>query len=179
VAVTDTNYFDFVRSFSDPLTGRGFINHLDGGVGVFGSVLTSNHDIGVIDEQRDPREGQYNISGTFNGISVDMMLDVYLAPFSEFGFFSAFVGGTWVDGAVATSADGSYTFHSSGVGSLGGHFSAQFLVVGADTVTYRMEGTPAAPTRPFDVVVREVVGSETVAIDTLSAVLMTPASSGR
>ncbi len=180
VAVTDTNYFDFVRSFSDPLTGRGFINHLDGGVGVFGSVLTSNHDIGVIDEQRDPREGQYNISGTFNGISVDMMLDVYLAPFSEFGFFSAFVGGTWVDGAVATSADGSYTFHSSVVGgSLGGHFSAQFLVVGADTVTYRMEGTPTAPTRPFDVVVREVVGSETVAIDTLSAVLMTPASSGR
>jgi hypothetical protein len=38
VAVTDTNYYDFVRSRSDPFTGRGFINRLEGGIGVFGSV---------------------------------------------------------------------------------------------------------------------------------------------
>ncbi len=179
LAVTDTNYFDFVRSFSDPLTGRGFINHLDGGVGVFGSVLTSNHDIRVIDEQRDPREGQYSISGTFNGISVDLMFDVYLAPFSESGRLSAFVDGSWVDGPVATSADGWYTFNSPVVGSLTGQFSAEFVVVGADTVRYRMEGTPARPDRPFDVEVSAVLGVDTVAVDTLSMVSMTAAFNSR
>ena len=179
VAVTDTNYFDFVRSFSDPLTGRGFINHLDGGVGVFGSVLTNDYDVRVVDDQPDPREGEYNITGTFNGTPVDMVLDVYLAPFSESGRFSAFVDGTWVDGPVATSADGWYTFNSRVAGSLTGQFSAEFLVVGADTVTYRMEGIPSRPDSPFDVEVQAVVGFETVAIDTLSAVLTTPASSSR
>ena len=48
VAVTDTNYYDFVRSRSDPFTGRGFINHLEGGVGVFGSVATYTYYLRVV-----------------------------------------------------------------------------------------------------------------------------------
>src|SRR6185436_10377173 len=38
VALGDSNYFDYVRSLSDPITGRGYLNYLRGGVGVFGSV---------------------------------------------------------------------------------------------------------------------------------------------
>lgn len=48
VAVSDTNYFDFVRSRSDPFTGRGFINHLDGGIGVFGSVAAYTYYLRVV-----------------------------------------------------------------------------------------------------------------------------------
>jgi len=48
VAVTDTNYYDFVRSRSDPFTGRGFLNHLEGGVGVFGSVATYTYYLRVV-----------------------------------------------------------------------------------------------------------------------------------
>lgn len=48
VAVTDSNYYDFVRSRSDPFTGRGFINHLDGGIGVFGSVEAYTYYIRVV-----------------------------------------------------------------------------------------------------------------------------------
>jgi Domain of unknown function (DUF4249) len=48
VAVTDTNYYDFVRSRSDPFTGRGFLNHLDGGIGVFGSVEAYTYYIRVV-----------------------------------------------------------------------------------------------------------------------------------
>lgn len=48
VAVTDTNYYDFVRSRSDPFTGRGFINHLEGGIGVFGSVEAYTYYLRVV-----------------------------------------------------------------------------------------------------------------------------------
>jgi hypothetical protein len=47
VAVTDSNYYDFVRSRSDPFTGRGFINRLEGGIGVFGSVEVYYYDLMV------------------------------------------------------------------------------------------------------------------------------------
>jgi hypothetical protein len=46
--VTDTNYYDFVRSRSDPFTGRGFLNHLEGGIGVFGSVEAHTYYLRVI-----------------------------------------------------------------------------------------------------------------------------------
>jgi hypothetical protein len=48
VAVTDSNYYDFVRSRSDPFTGRGFLNHLEGGIGVFGSVAAYTYYIRVV-----------------------------------------------------------------------------------------------------------------------------------
>jgi hypothetical protein len=48
VAVTDTNYYDFVRSRSDPFTGRGFLNHLEGGIGVFGSVEARTYYLRVV-----------------------------------------------------------------------------------------------------------------------------------
>jgi Domain of unknown function (DUF4249) len=48
VAVADSNYFDFVRSGSDPITGRGFLNHLDGGIGVFGSVAPYRYTLHVV-----------------------------------------------------------------------------------------------------------------------------------
>jgi hypothetical protein len=49
VAVTDSNYYDYVRSRSDPFTGRGFINRLQGGIGVFGSVEVHRFLIRVVE----------------------------------------------------------------------------------------------------------------------------------
>lgn len=48
IAVTDSNYYDFVRSRSDPFTGRGFLNRLEGGIGVFGSVATWRYGLRVV-----------------------------------------------------------------------------------------------------------------------------------
>jgi hypothetical protein len=60
VLAVDTNYFDYYRSANDPFTGTGIINHLDGGRGVFGSVVairTSRLDVvAPIDE---PGEGEW------------------------------------------------------------------------------------------------------------------------
>jgi hypothetical protein len=38
VAAVDTNLYDYYRSRSDPFSGVGLINHVQGGLGVFGSI---------------------------------------------------------------------------------------------------------------------------------------------
>ena len=38
VAAVDTNLYDYYRSRSDPFSGIGLINHVQGGLGVFGSI---------------------------------------------------------------------------------------------------------------------------------------------
>ena len=40
VIAVDANYFDYSHRTSDLFTGRGLVMHLDGGIGVFGSVVT-------------------------------------------------------------------------------------------------------------------------------------------
>ena len=39
VSAVDANYYDYYRRTSDFFSGRGIINHLDGAVGVFGSIV--------------------------------------------------------------------------------------------------------------------------------------------
>jgi uncharacterized protein DUF4249 len=114
-AALDTNYFDFVRSGTNPLTGRGFLNHLSGAIGVFGSVSPFTYELRVTAPQRDPREGVYRISGGLAGVAVDVTWDVYRDIQKSQGQdegqgdgFSAFVDGAWVDGPVRTSANGSF-----------------------------------------------------------------------
>ena len=40
VIAVDENYFDYYRRTSDFFTGAGIVMHLNGGIGVFGSVVT-------------------------------------------------------------------------------------------------------------------------------------------
>jgi hypothetical protein len=59
----DTNYFDYYRSRNDPFTGSGIINRLDGGIGLFGAVVTL--DIRMLDVTQQPKdpviEGEYEL----------------------------------------------------------------------------------------------------------------------
>jgi hypothetical protein len=60
-AAVDTNYFDYYRSFNNPFTGSGIINHIDGGVGVFGSIVpldTRRLDV-TADFDEPPIEGHF------------------------------------------------------------------------------------------------------------------------
>lgn len=107
VAAMDTNYFDFARSATNPLTGTGFINHLGGAVGVFGSVAPSTWVLKVVAPQRDPREGVYHLTGTVAGGAVDATWDVYGDPIDTTSF-RAFVDGQWAGGAVHTDANGDF-----------------------------------------------------------------------
>jgi hypothetical protein len=159
VGVADTNYYDFARSFSNPLTGRGFINHIEGGIGVFGSVFISERSLRVIESQEDQREGLYRISGTFDSVAVDALLNVYLEPHRINGEFSAFVDGVWVEGPVSTSADGRYEY-ATGAGR--GYFEAFFSTVSASgRVSYTtISGSTGRLADSFDVTVTQTVQIE-------------------
>ena len=95
VAVTDSNYYDFVRSENNEITGRGFINRLQGGIGVFGSLVAAPFVVRTVAEQDDAVEGTYQFTGTVEGVAVDIELSAYLAPTAEGVEMSGFLRGTW------------------------------------------------------------------------------------
>ncbi len=131
VAFTDQNYFDFIRSFNGDLTGRGFINKLDGGLGVFGSLVAETNPLRVIAERDDPREGTYRMEGTVEGVAVDVEWDLYLArSIPDSTDFSAFVTGTWVAGPIDVSVDGYVT---------GDTLRAVIEYVGVDPITGELQ----------------------------------------
>jgi hypothetical protein len=110
VALTDSNYFDFARSENNPFTGRGFINRLSGGIGIFGSLVASTTFLRAVGQVEDPREGMYRLQGVFNDeVTVDLLWELYLARPVDSTEFSAFVEGPWMWGDVDTSADGFFS----------------------------------------------------------------------
>lgn len=61
VAAVDRNYYDYYRPTSDTTTGRGVINHLEGGIGLFGSiVLIRSYQLRIVKEQVGRLEGRWN-----------------------------------------------------------------------------------------------------------------------
>ncbi len=108
VGAADSNYYDFVRSSNSDFSGRGFINHLVGGIGVFGSLVAAAQEVLVLADQEDAREGVYRLRGTVFSAEVDIEIDLYLAPPTPMSEFSALVTGTWVDDGVEPSMDGTF-----------------------------------------------------------------------
>ena len=107
IGVADSRYFDFVRSGNIPPSGRGFINRLEGGIGVFGSMVAATSGVRVVGTIDDDREGSYHLSGVLRGIPVDVDLEMYVARAgADSSDLSSFVEGAWVDGAIDESADG-------------------------------------------------------------------------
>lgn len=164
VALTDTSYYDFLRSRSDPFTGRGFINHLTGGIGVFGSVETVSYLLRVVAPVDDPREGVYRLTGVVDTVNVDVTLELYLDEV-ERDQFSAFVRGAWLGGAANLSGDGSF--------DPTGELRFYFNVSAPDTLTggsYVLRGTPKSGGTPFPLELRGFIpGQRDALVDTLTA----------
>ncbi|KPJ92321.1 MAG: hypothetical protein AMS18_07645, partial [Gemmatimonas sp. SG8_17] len=133
VALTDSNYFDFARSENNEYTGRGFINRLSGGIGIFGSLVSTTTRLRAVGEMNDPREGLYRLQGVFDEemfvgeepVSVDLMWELYIARTSDTTEFSAFVEGRWMWGEIESSADGLFQ-------------SNEFTAIISDTVGTRV-----------------------------------------
>ncbi len=108
VAFGDQNYFDFVRSSNGEISGTGFLNHLDGGVGVFGNLVASTAILRVVAEADDPREGLFRMQGTIRGADVDLLWEPYLSVTgNDTTYFSAFIEGQWfLPGVLDESAHG-------------------------------------------------------------------------
>ncbi|UCD23911.1 MAG: hypothetical protein JSW51_12900 [Gemmatimonadota bacterium] len=107
LALMDDRYFDFARSGNVPISGRGFVNNLTGGMGVFGGMVAESNELKVVGEVDDSREGSYNMRGTVDGRAVDIDVELYVvATDQDTTATSAFVSGQWFYGDIDTSADG-------------------------------------------------------------------------
>jgi hypothetical protein len=167
VAVTDTNYYDFARSFSDPLTGRGFLNHLEGGLGVFGAVDAHTRTLRVVADVDQPREGLYRLQGELDSLAVDVTLELYLDEVDA-GVFAAFIEGTWYGEEIAHSIDGIFA-DAEGEPD---RFEAGFEVPTSFDVSPRwaLRGRRAPFGHEFQVEVIGYVGRPEAVIGTLDAV---------
>jgi hypothetical protein len=73
-SAVDTNYFDYFRSVNNPFTGTGIINHVDGGIGLFGATYPLDTlAVDVIADFDEPIEGRY-----VGGASGSDVLELYL-----------------------------------------------------------------------------------------------------
>ena len=158
VAMADTNYFDYARTFSDPITGRGFLNHLTGGLGVFGSIETAQYMLRVVGSVNDPKEGVYRITGVSGTTNLDITIETYLDDFTG-NEFSAFVKGAWVNGAVDVSGDGSFGYQPGFTANSPDAFQFAFEVVRPTNPTFRrylLRGVRSATGSSFAV---DVIGT--------------------
>ena len=65
VSAVDSNYYDWYRSHNNRLTGTGVVNRVDGGIGVFGSLVRLRfQEFSVIAPQTDPATGFFRVTGT-------------------------------------------------------------------------------------------------------------------
>lgn len=100
VAWADKNFFDQLRSENSEITGRGFINSIEGGYGFLGSMVAAETTLRVTGVADDPLEGAYNMTGTIDGTPVDVDWELYYGEVLPDGRreLSALVEGDWVHG---------------------------------------------------------------------------------
>jgi len=77
VAAIDSTLFDFTRSGNEPFTGAGFINTIEGALGVFGGVAPVNREWRVVADVDHPWEGRYLLE-LVDGDTVTQRADVRL-----------------------------------------------------------------------------------------------------
>jgi hypothetical protein len=63
VAAVDSNFYDYYRTNNDPFTGAGIISRLQGGLGVFGSLVPlTGGTLSVTADQTEPIEGRFRLT---------------------------------------------------------------------------------------------------------------------
>ena len=65
VSAVDSNYYDWYRSHNDVLSGIGLVNRVQGGLGVFGSLVRLRYqNLSVVTQQTEAIAGHYVFVGT-------------------------------------------------------------------------------------------------------------------
>ena len=63
IAAVDSNFYDYYRTNNDPFTGAGIISRVNGGLGLFGSLVNvSTGTITVTADQTEPIEGRFRFA---------------------------------------------------------------------------------------------------------------------
>jgi hypothetical protein len=108
VSAVDSNVYDYYRSGNDPFSGAGLISRIEGGLGLFGSlVVVDRRNLDVTqDPTGDPIEGSYtlrsvgNISNAKPDVPPEMKL--YLESEGATDDRPDRISGSWTEGSIVT-----------------------------------------------------------------------------
>ena len=78
VATLDENYFDHLRTGNDEFTAGGYLNRLEGGIGLFGSVAPVNRTLVVRAAVDHPYEGRYALRMLSGGDSLVGEIELFV-----------------------------------------------------------------------------------------------------
>jgi hypothetical protein len=88
VSAVDSNFYDWYRTHNNRVSGVGVVNRVDGGIGVFGSVVRIRFDsLAVVTPQTQPEDGFYDFDGTPQERSVtpNLSITIYTESISARG----------------------------------------------------------------------------------------------
>lgn len=93
LGAVDTNYFDFFRTSNDSVTGRGLVEHVAGGSGVFGSYSPLDRaTLTVVADVDEPIEGRYVDAS--NGKSLRLYVNERSGSLAQLSGSYGLVGGS-------------------------------------------------------------------------------------
>lgn len=79
VVAVDSNFYDYYRTNNDPFTGSGIISRINGGIGLFGSVVSlTTGTLNVTADQTEPIEGRYRLTPPGSDTSLPSIITLYL-----------------------------------------------------------------------------------------------------
>jgi hypothetical protein len=107
VAAVDSNFFDYYRTNNDPFTGAGIISRINGGLGLFGSLVTlTNGTLTVIADQTEPIEGRFRVQAPVDSAVPVSSFNLYIESPAINGNAPAALSGRYITTGANPHVDG-------------------------------------------------------------------------
>jgi hypothetical protein len=101
VAAVDSNFFDYYRTNNDPFTGAGIISRINGGLGLFGSLVTlTNGTLTVIADQTQPIEGRFRVTTNGANTTPAASFNLYIESPAARSDGPAALSGRWITQSI-------------------------------------------------------------------------------
>jgi len=102
VAAVDSNFFDYYRTNNDPFTGAGIISRINGGLGLFGSLVTlTNGTLTVVADQTQPIEGRFRVTTNGANTTPAASFNLYIESPAARSDGPAALSGRWITQSIA------------------------------------------------------------------------------
>jgi hypothetical protein len=107
VAAVDSNFYNYYRTNNDPFTGAGIISSINGGLGMFGALVSMNTGtISVTADQEAPIEGRFRLTPASTDVTVLTQLTLYIESQPAKADAPAAISGRYQLGNSTTRGDG-------------------------------------------------------------------------
>jgi hypothetical protein len=107
VAAVDSNFYDYYRTNNDPFTGSGIISRINGGLGMFGSMVSLNTGtLTITADQTEPIEGRFRLTPTTNDQNTPTVLSLYVESKGARDDLPSSLTGRYTLGSSTTRGDG-------------------------------------------------------------------------